>query len=95
MMSNQPPAAVASDMTLFMVLAEYGTAQIPVERCAAQFGMTPNEAKAAARRQALPVPCYRLGSQKSPWVVDAAALANHIRAKREAATHEWNKIHAA
>lgn len=83
------------DMTLFLVLAEYGTAQIPVERCAKHFGMTATEAKAAARRQALPVPCYRLGSQKSPWVVDAAALADHIRAKRAAAEAEWKRIHAA
>jgi hypothetical protein len=83
------------DMTLFLVLAEYGTAQIPVERCAQHFGMTANEAKAAARRQALPVPCYRLGSQKSPWVVDAAALTDHIRAKRAAAEAEWKRIHAA
>jgi hypothetical protein len=83
------------DMTLFLVLAEYGTAQIQVERCAQHFGMTAQEAKAAARRQALPVPCYRLGSQKSPWVVDAAALADHIRAKRAAAEAEWKRIHAA
>lgn len=84
-----------SDMTLFLVLAEYGTAQIPVERCAKQFGMTTQEVKAAARRQALPVPCYRLGSQKSPWVVDAVALAGHIRRKREEAEVEWKRIHAA
>lgn len=84
-----------ADMTLFLVLAEYGTSQIPVERCAPQFGMTANEAKAAARRQALPVPCYRLGSQKSPWVVDAPALADHIRSKRTAAENEWKRIHAA
>lgn len=84
-----------ADMTLFLVLAEYGTAQILVERCAGHFGLTPQEAKAAARRQALPIPTYRLGSQKSPWVVDAAALANHIRAKREAAEAEWRRIHAA
>jgi hypothetical protein len=84
-----------ADMTLFMVLAEYGTAQIPVERCAQQFGMTPNQAKDAAKRQALPVPAYRLGSQKSPWVVDAASLAGHIRSKREAAELEWKRIHAA
>lgn len=94
-MAQKSDMTEQGDMTLFLVLAEYGTAQIPVERCAAQFGMTPNEAKAAARRQALPVPCYRLGSQKSPWVVDAAALANHIRAKRAAAEVEWKRIHAA
>lgn len=84
-----------SDMTLFLVLAEYGTAQIPVERCAKHFGLTSREAKAAARRQSLPIPAYRLGSQKSPWVVDAAALADHIRTMREAAELEWKRIHAA
>jgi hypothetical protein len=84
-----------ADMTLFLVLAEYGTAQIPVERCAHQFGMTPTQAKDAAKRQSLPVPAYRLGSQKSPWVVDATALADHIRTKREAAQAEWKRIHAA
>lgn len=84
-----------ADMTLFLVLAEYGTAQVPLERCAHQFGMTGAQAKDAAKRQALPVPAYRLGSQKSPWVVDAAALADHIRAKREAAEAEWKRIHAA
>jgi hypothetical protein len=84
-----------ADMTLFLVLAEYATAQIPVERCAHHFGLTATQAKDAAKRQALPVPAYRLGSQKSPWVVDAAALAHHIRAKREAAEAEWKRIHAA
>lgn len=83
---------MAEDMTLFLVLAEYGTAQIPVERCAAQFGMTAKEAKTAARRQALPVPAYRLGSQKSPWVVDARVLAEHIRERRDRAALVWAKI---
>lgn len=85
---------MAEDMTLFLVLAEYGTAQIPVERCAAQFGMTPQEAKAAARRQKLPIPAFRLGSQKSPWIVDATSLAEHIRRKRDAALAEWERIRA-
>lgn len=84
-----------ADMTLFLVLAEYGTAQIPVERCAHQFGMTPAQAKDAAKRQTLPVPAYRLGSQKSPWVIDAAALAEHIRTTRKAAESEWRRINAA
>ena len=84
-----------ADMTLFLVLAEYGTALVPLERCAHHFGLTRSQAKDAARRHALPVPAYRLGSQKSPWVVDAAALADHIRVQREAARAEWKRIHAA
>lgn len=94
-MKNRPGVAEPADMTLFLVLAEYGTAQIPVERCACQFGMTAQEAKSAARRQSLPIPAYRLGSQKSPWVVDATALASHIRSKRELAEAEWRRVNAA
>ena len=86
---------MAEDMALFLVLAEFGTTQIPVERCASHFGMTGNEAKAAARRQALPVPCYRLGSQKSPWVVDASVLAAHIAERKRQAEQEWRRINSA
>ncbi|MCI1710853.1 MAG: pyocin activator PrtN family protein [Chiayiivirga sp.] len=87
--------ATPTDKTLFLVLAEYGTTQIPVELVAHHFGLTTNEAKRSAARQALPIPCYRLGSQKSPWVVSADELAAHIRAKQAAAQDEWKRIHAA
>lgn len=81
--------------TLFLLLAEFGTGHIPVERCAAHFGMTPAAAKAAAARQNLPVPAFRLGSQKSPWLVSAEGLASYIDAKSEAAAAEWKKLNAA
>jgi hypothetical protein len=84
-----------TDKTLFLVLAEFGTSQIPVEQCAHHFGMTELEAKRAAKRQGLPIPCYRLGSQKSPWLVSAEALAEHIRAQQTAAKDEWKRLHAA
>jgi hypothetical protein len=84
-----------TDKTLFLVLAEFGTSQIPVEQCAHHFGLTTPEAKRAAARQALPVPCYRLGSQKSPWLVAADALAAYIRAQQEAALADWKRIHNA
>lgn len=68
---------------------------IPVERCAHHFGMGADEAKRAAARQALPVPAFRLGSQKSPWLVSADELAKHIDAKKEVAAAEWKRINAA
>ncbi|WP_430980715.1 pyocin activator PrtN family protein [Stenotrophomonas terrae] len=43
------------------------------------FGKTPEEANKRAARQLLPVPVFRLGSQKSPWLVAADVLAAHIR----------------
>jgi hypothetical protein len=81
--------------TLFLLLAEFGTGQIPVERCAHHFGMKADEAKRAATRQQLPVPAFRLGSQKSPWLVSAEELAKHIDLKRRAAEDEWKRLNAA
>lgn len=81
--------------TLFLLLAEFGTGQIPVEKCAHHFGMRAEEAKRAAARQQLPVPAFRLGSQKSPWLVSAEVLATYIDAQRNAAAEEWAKVHKA
>lgn len=81
--------------TLFLLLAEFGTGQIPVERCAHHFGMAADEAKRAALRQRLPIPAFRLGSQKSPWLVSADALAVHIDAAKDAAKAEWDRLRAA
>ncbi|MGX9721391.1 pyocin activator PrtN family protein [Stenotrophomonas acidaminiphila] len=52
--------------TVFLLLAEFGTGHIPLERCCHHFGMKPKEANRRAARQSLPVPVFRLGSQKSP-----------------------------
>lgn len=79
--------------TTFALLAEYGTAQIPLDRCCALFGLDPPEAARRAGRQALPVPVYRLGSQKSPWIVDVAALAHYLDTAKARAAAEWQRIH--
>lgn len=52
--------------TFFALLAEHGTAQIPLERVCSLFGLSPKEANTRAKRQDLPVPAYRVGSQQSP-----------------------------
>lgn len=81
--------------TMFLLLAEFGTGQIPVDRCCHYFGLEPDNAKRAAARQQLPVPAFRLGTQKSPWVVAADKLAAYIDAKRAAGEAEWKKVNAA
>lgn len=48
--------------TFFALMAEYGTAHIPVEKCADIFGLSPRKACEAAGRQRLPIPAFRLGS---------------------------------
>lgn len=65
--------------TYFALLAEFGTAQIPLEAmCERYFGLSPDKAKAKAARGELPVQPIRLAGQKSPWLVPAERLAEHI-----------------
>lgn len=81
--------------TLFLLMAEYGTAQIPLVRCARMFGMTPEEAAKRAGRAALPIPAYRVGSQKSPWLVDATLLAAFLDERKEQAADDWRRVNSA
>ena len=68
----------------FGLLAESGEANIPLERVAPKyFGLSYEEARQRARAKMLPCPAFRLGGQKSPWLVSAADLAALIDARRE------------
>lgn len=81
--------------TVFLLLAEFGTGHIPLEKCCQHFGMKPEEANKRAARQSLPVPVFRLGSQKSPWLVAADVLAAYIDGQRDQATKQWQKLQRA
>lgn len=80
--------------TFFGLLAEYQTAQIPVEKCASLFGLSPKKAEEYAAKQALPVPAFRAGSQKSPWLIDAHKLAAYLDSVKEKAEEDWQRMHA-
>ncbi len=84
-----------STTTVFLLLAEFGTGHIPLDKCCHHFGMKPEEASKRAARQALPVPVFRLGSQKSPWLVSADVLAAYIDNQRNEATKLWRKVKKA
>ena len=72
--------------TYFGLLAEFGEANIPLERVAPKyFGLSREEARRRAPAKMLPCPAFRLGGQKSPWLVSAADLAELIDARREKA----------
>lgn len=75
--------------TVFLLLAAYNSPQIPLEKVCDLFGFSPKEAAIRAARQALPIPCFRLGSQKSPWLVNVQDLADHLDKQSEAARREW------
>lgn len=78
--------------TLLLLIAEFGSGQILVSACCHYFGMSPEEAKRAAARQALPVPTFRLGSQKSPWVISALFLADYIDKRSLSGEEDWERL---
>ncbi len=72
--------------TFFALLAEFGTAQIPLDAmCQKYFGLAPEAAKIRAGRGELPVQPIRLAGQKSPWLVPAEKLAELIEKQMERA----------
>lgn len=79
--------------TFFTLMAEYGTGDIPLEKCCEKyFGMSLTKASAHARHQTLPVPAYRGGSQKSMWLINATDLANHIDKLQAKARLDWQRL---
>jgi len=72
--------------TYFGLLAEFGEANIPLTRVAPKyFGLSEDEAKRRAAGKGLPCRVFRLGGQKSPWLVSANDLATLIDEAREQA----------
>jgi len=57
--------------------------------------MKPEDANKRAARQSLPVPVFRLGSQKSSWLVAADVLAAYIDGQRNEAKKQWEKLQRA
>lgn len=55
--------------TTFLLLAEFGQADVPVEIVAARYlGLDERQAKRQASLASLPFPVYRPGTQKGPWL---------------------------
>lgn len=79
--------------THFAILAKYGDTNVPLEKCCEDyFGLALKKALEYARSNELPVPVYRLGSQKSQWFVDAKLLADYIDQQKTKALIEWRKV---
>ena len=70
--------------TFFGLLAEFGEANIPLDKIAPKyFGLSPQEARRHATARLLPCRAFRLGGQKSPWLVSAIDLAELIDRHRQ------------
>lgn len=62
--------------TFLALMMEFETGDVPLADCCEKyFGINLKAAERAARKQELPVPCFRGGSQKSKWMIDAKDLA--------------------
>ena len=65
--------------TFMALMMEFETGDIPLEACCEKyFGLGIDTAAHKARHQELPVPCFRGGSNKSKWLIDAHDLAEWI-----------------
>ena len=70
----------------FGLLAEFGEANIPLERVAPKYlGLSNAEARRRAPAKQLPCLAFRLGGQESPWLVSATDLAELIDVRRQKA----------
>lgn len=80
---------------LHALLLEYGSFDIPLEKVAKPyFDMEYKRASALAAVQQLPIPAYRAGKQKSPWLVSAKDLADLLDKRQQEAATEWKKMQA-
>lgn len=67
--------------TLFMLMAQYGQADIPLTNVAEKYlGLSTKEAAQRASKQSLPFPVFRAESQKAPWMVSLVELAKWMGA---------------
>lgn len=76
--------------TVFLLMAEFGQADIPLEILASKYlGMSRKESAMKAMRGELPFPAFRMGSQKSPWMVRVTDLAEYLDSARKKSTQDW------
>lgn len=65
---------------LHALLLEFGCFDIPLEKVAKPyFDMEYKRAASLAAVQRLPIPAYRIGTQKSPWLVSACNTDGQAR----------------
>lgn len=82
----------SSMKTFFALMTEYSTAYIPLERVCHLFGLGADKAAKRANRHQLPVPAYRAGTQKSPWIIDAHELATYLDGLKTKAADDWKRV---
>ena len=78
--------------TTFLLLAEFGQTDIPLETIAARYlGLEKKIAQVRAARSDLPFPAFRAGSQKAPWLVRVTDLAAWLDGERQKGVDDWKR----
>lgn len=79
--------------TLFLLLAEFGSGYVELERiCEKYLNMTPKIAAQNAATASLPFPVIKLGTKKGTWFVALTDLALYLDTERFKARSEWEKV---
>jgi hypothetical protein len=77
--------------TLFLVMAQFESAEIPLEKLCDQFGMNTANANRKAALHELPVPFYKKAG-KGGYFCTIEDWANYIDTKAAVARQEWQKM---
>ncbi|WP_206617924.1 pyocin activator PrtN family protein [Hahella sp. KA22] len=84
--------------TMFLLLAEFETSQIPLVDVAAKYFnlTTRRDVQQRAKLQKFPFPVYRASnSNAAEWIVHAKDLAEWIDKERETAVTHWKSLNGA
>lgn len=81
--------------TIFLVMHEFGSAEIPLEKvCEEHFAMKLEQAKRKAAAHDLPVPFYKK-TGKSGYFCSASDWAQYIDDQSATAREQWKKMRKA
>lgn len=76
--------------TLEKLLEKHGGPVVHLEEIAQEYlGLGPRKAAVLAAQGELPLPAFKLGTRKSPWLVNIEDLARLIRERSKEARESW------
>lgn len=76
--------------TYFTLMAEFGTGHIPVVEIGKKyFGYDERKAKTEAAKNGYPFPVFRVGTQKSTWMVDIADFSTYLDEVKDKAKEQY------
>lgn len=91
MADNEDPRRQVNVPWRLVLPTLYPKGGIPLtEICVEYLGMQERQAKERAAAKTLPFPCFKLGGNKSPWMVRVDDFIAHLDAQADAAREAWD-----